>query len=65
MSTDWIVRRVAEAQAAVKGTPDEVPDAVAEVFRSLLADQLQIRLKSEEVKDVVIRLAAANSRAAE
>jgi hypothetical protein len=65
MSTDWIARRVAEAQAAVKGTPDEVPDAVAEAFRSLLADQLQIRLKPEEVKGVVIRLAAANSRAAE
>jgi hypothetical protein len=62
MDNSWVARRIAEAQAAVKGTPNDVPDAVAKEFAALLADGLQSRLKPEDVKSIVARLAAANRR---
>jgi hypothetical protein len=65
MSEDWIERRVSEAQSAVRGTPNEVPDEVAQTFRALLGEKLQARLKPEELKGVVARLARANNPAAE
>lgn len=60
MDDTWVARRIAEAQAAVKGTPNEVSDVVANEFAALLADDLQSRLKPEDLKRIVARLAAAN-----
>lgn len=37
MDETWVERRVAAAQAAVKGTPNELPDAVANARRCLPA----------------------------
>ncbi|MDR7225059.1 hypothetical protein [Aminobacter aminovorans] len=65
MEKDWVERRIAEAQAAMRGTAHEVPDAVVATFRALLAEELLGRLKPEDLKGLVVRLAKANNPTAE
>lgn len=65
MDGAWIERRVQQAQNAVKGTSKAVPDEVAATFKQLLAQELQYRLKPEELKVLVRRLATANNPASE
>ena len=65
MAGAWIERRVRQADDAVKGTSNAVPDSVAAIFKLLLAEDLQYRLKPEELKVLVRRLATANNPASE
>ncbi len=65
MDEAWIERRVQQAQNAVKGTSKSVPDAVATAFKQILAQELQYRLKPDELKGLVRRLATANNPATE
>jgi hypothetical protein len=58
----WVERRIAETQAALKGTANEVPEAVVREFATLLSNDLQIKLKPEELRRIVSKLAEANRR---
>jgi hypothetical protein len=63
MEENWVTHRVKQAGAALQAEPNAVSPAVIREFATLLANDLQSRLKPEEVKAVVSRLAAANRRA--
>lgn len=65
MDGAWIERRVQQAQDTSKGTAKEVPDSVAATFKQLLARELQVCLKPEELKALIRRLAIANHPASE
>jgi hypothetical protein len=62
MEDGWITQRIKQAEAALQGEPNAVSPAVIREFTTLLANDLQSRLKPEELKAVVSRLAAANPR---
>jgi hypothetical protein len=63
MEDDWVIQRIKQAEAALQAEPNAVSPAVIREFATLLANGLQSRLKPEELKTVVSRLAAANRRA--
>jgi hypothetical protein len=63
MEDSWVTRRIKQAEAALRADPNAVSPGVIREFASLLANDLQNRLKPEELKSVVSRLAAANRRA--
>ena len=62
MEDGWVTQRIKQAEAALRGEPNAVSSAVIREFTTLLANDLQSRLKPEELKAVVSRLAAANRR---
>jgi hypothetical protein len=63
MDGDWVTQRIKQAEAALQAEPNAVSPGVIREFAALLANDLQSRLKPEELKTVVSRLAAANRRA--
>jgi hypothetical protein len=60
VSDDWVDRRIDQVMAEVAGSPKEISDRAAAELERIVRDQLQNRLKPEDIRIIAEELVALN-----